>query len=192
VKILCSVLNLSLQFVQWCWLCFCTLLNYFQPPPLIRTYLHKVELSAVAEPDEWTQQIPKPAIAHDPSHIHLPLSLDILCLRPDWHRLYQSRQLHTILSHFSAPPTLTTEFPKQHITAIYLSFPRHTKESGYRSRNSDSLRSGLSGDRFPVGSRFSAPVQNGCGAQPLCCKWVPVLFPDVKVAGAWRWPASPI
>jgi hypothetical protein len=33
---------------------FCTLLNYFQPPPLFRTHLHKVGLSAVAESDEWT------------------------------------------------------------------------------------------------------------------------------------------
>jgi hypothetical protein len=104
------------------------------------------------------------------SHIHVPVSSDILCLRPDWHSQYQSRQLHIILSHFSAPPTLTTEFPQPHLTATYLSFPRHTKEPGYRSRYSDSLRSGLSGDRFSVGAKFSAPVQTSGGAHPVCCK----------------------
>ena len=34
------------------------------------------------------------------------------------------------------------------------------------SRCSDQLRAGLSGDRIPVGARFSAPVQTGSGVQP--------------------------
>ena len=49
---------------------------------------------------------------------------------------------------------------------------------GLRSRNSDSLRDGGSGDRVPVGARFSASVQNGPGAHPAsyntsngCLSW---------------------
>ena len=37
---------------------------------------------------------------------------------------------------------------------------------GWSSRYSDSLRNGRSGDRIPVGARFSAPVQTGPGAYP--------------------------
>jgi hypothetical protein len=37
---------------------------------------------------------------------------------------------------------------------------------GQRSRYSDSLRPGRSGDRIPVGARFSTPVQTGPGAHP--------------------------
>ena len=42
------------------------------------------------------------------------------------------------------------------------------------------LRAGRSGDRIPVGTRFSAPVQTGPGAHPTSCKMGTRSFPGVK------------
>ena len=42
---------------------------------------------------------------------------------------------------------------------------------------------GRSGDRIPLGARFSAPVLTGPTQPPT--QWVPV-FPGGKAAGAWR------
>ena len=52
-----------------------------------------------------------------------------------------------------------------------------------RSRYSDSLRAGRSGDRFPVGARFSAPVQTGPGAYPASCTVGTRSFLGVKWPG---------
>ena len=59
--------------------------------------------------------------------------------------------------------------------------------SGY----SDSQRAGRSGDRIPVGARFSARVQTGSWAHPASCKKLPGLFPGCNAAEAWRWPPTP-
>ena len=50
----------------------------------------------------------------------------------------------------------------------------------YLSRYSDWLRAGWSGDRIPVGARFSASVQPGPGAHPASCTMGTGSFPGVK------------
>ena len=42
------------------------------------------------------------------------------------------------------------------------------------------LRAGRSGDRIPLGPRFSAPVQTGPGAHPASCTMGTGSFPGVK------------
>ena len=42
---------------------------------------------------------------------------------------------------------------------------------------------GRSGDRIPVGARFSAPVQTGPGAYPASCTMGTGSFPGVKRSG---------
>jgi hypothetical protein len=52
--------------------------------------------------------------------------------------------------------------------------------AGRRSRYSDWLRAGRSGDRIPVAARFSAPAQTGPGAHPTSCTMVTGSFPWVN------------
>ena len=56
---------------------------------------------------------------------------------------------------------------------------------GFRwlSRYGDSLRTGRSGDRMPVGVRFSALVQTGLGPTKPPIEWVTGLFLGGKAAG---------
>jgi hypothetical protein len=55
--------------------------------------------------------------------------------------------------------------------------------TGYRSRHSDSLRAGRSGDQIPVASRYSIPVHNGPGIKPSSCTMGTGSFPGVKRPG---------
>jgi hypothetical protein len=57
--------------------------------------------------------------------------------------------------------------------------------------SSDTLRAGRSGDRIPVGTRFSAPLQTGLGPTQPPIQWVPGLSGG-KTVGVWRWPPTPI
>ena len=56
--------------------------------------------------------------------------------------------------------------------------------SGQLSRYSDLLRAGRSGDRIPVGARFSAPVQTTPGAYPASCTMGTGSFLGVKRPGS--------
>ena len=51
---------------------------------------------------------------------------------------------------------------------------------GKHNRYSDWLRAGRYGDRIPVGTRFSSPVQTGPGAHPASCTMGTGSFPGVK------------
>jgi hypothetical protein len=51
---------------------------------------------------------------------------------------------------------------------------------GERSRYSESLRAGRSGDRIPVGARFFVPVQTGPGVHPTSCAMGNGSFSGVK------------
>jgi len=51
---------------------------------------------------------------------------------------------------------------------------------GYRSLYSDWLQAGRSGNRIPVGARFSAPVHTGPGDVLASCKMGTGSFPGVK------------
>ena len=52
------------------------------------------------------------------------------------------------------------------------------------------LRAGRSGDRIPVGARFSAPVQTGPGAYLDSCTMGTGSFPGVKWPGRGADPPS--
>ena len=63
--------------------------------------------------------------------------------------------------------------------------------AGYRSQYSDWLWAGRSGDRIPVGARFSTPVQTGPGAHQPPVQWVPGLSRGKEQPGRDAEPSPP-
>jgi hypothetical protein len=61
----------------------------------------------------------------------------------------------------------------------------------WRSRYSDLLRVGRSGDLIPVEARYSAPVKTSPGAHPASCKMGTGSLYRGKAAWASRWPPTP-
>jgi hypothetical protein len=74
---------------------------------------------------------------------------------------------------------------------ILRSYVTTLKEPRLLSRYSDSLRAGRSGDRIPVGARFSVHVHTGPGAHPASQYNGYRVFHGGKAAGAWCWPPTP-
>ena len=61
----------------------------------------------------------------------------------------------------------------------------------WRSRYSDSLRAGRSGDRIPVGDEIFRACPDRPWGPPSLLNNVYRVFPGSKAAGAWGWPPTP-
>ena len=71
----------------------------------------------------------------------------------------------------------------QQNSVVFTSFPCLThaqSTSFFLIHLTDSLWAGRSGDRIPVGARFSAPVQTGPGAHPASYTMGTGSFPGIK------------
>jgi hypothetical protein len=65
-------------------------------------------------------------------------------------------------------------------TKLYCQDYRYCLWARQHSRYSNWLQAGRSGDRIPVGVRFSAPIQTGPGTHPASCTMGTGSFPGVK------------
>jgi len=76
-------------------------------------------------------------------------------------------------------------------TAIFVLCSSREMWAGYCSRYNRWLRAGWSGDRIPVGARFSSPVQTGLGPTQPPVQWVPVLYRGKERPGHDADPSPP-
>jgi hypothetical protein len=91
--------------------------------------------------------------------------------------------------HGLTPCRLAEECSKLHVVIetpdlnVFSTFNKIAKWARWLSRYSYCLRAGRSGDRIPVGSRFSAPFQTVPGAHPASYKMGTGPFTRVKRPG---------
>jgi len=107
---------------------------------------------------------------------------------------FPSREGTPVRMGWGGPHNRSGRFGEEKNFLILLGFEPRTvwrTEPGWLSRYSDSLRAGRSGDRIPVGARYSAPVQTGFEVHPVCYTVGSGSSPGGKTAGAWRWPPTP-
>ena len=94
--------------------------------------------------------------------------------------------MHNLLRFRNNTPGKSVAFPKINLeTPIFHCGPGNVVgiATGYGA--------GQSGDRIPVGARFSAPVQTGPGARPASCTMGTGSFPGAKRPGRDVDPSPP-
>ena len=113
------------------------------------------------------------------------LHLDMHFVDPAHHKMYRHSLRMAIwgVKHVGV-------WQSDNVVLTYISALVGFYEPWYRSRYSDSLQDGQSGDRIPVGTRFSALVQTCPGVHPASYTMDTGSFPGGKAAGAWRWPPT--
>ena len=84
------------------------------------------------------------------------------------------------LIHWTTSNLLKIRIAQYPPNVSFMRMPPIALWAGCRSRYSDWLRAGRSGDRTPVEARFSAPIQTGPGAHPASCTMGTGSFPGVK------------
>jgi hypothetical protein len=92
------------------------------------------------------------------------------------HHLRRHKSLRDVIIFFSSTFCNETFFLARYNSNMFAS-------SQFRSRYSDSLRAGRSGNRIPVGSRFSTPIQTGPGPHSASYTMGTGSFPGLKRPG---------
>jgi hypothetical protein len=110
------------------------------------------------------------------SYADRDIALHITCVIDDAPQI--SKLCHPSNAAVNYTPQNIHQCRSENCTSLHVK--RFTTQAGQLSRYSDWLRAGRSGDRIPVGARFSALVQTGPGAHPASCIMGTGSFPGVE------------